>query len=95
MKSYYRELVAVEDREGLDSHIIESLEVMWESKVPSKIKVFVWRFLLDRLPTRDQLIIRYIITASVENMCSVCGEYSEDVFHLFFNALFQDWCGNR
>lgn len=71
----------------MDLLILEPLELMWEAKVPSKIKVFTWRLLINRLSTRDQLIIRDIIQDNEENMCSVFGEYSEDVFHLFFCVL--------
>lgn len=51
------------------------LKKLWKSKVPSKIKVFGWRLVLNRLPSRVQLfkrgflhsgMIKHVFCASVK-----------------------------
>ncbi|XP_058734139.1 uncharacterized protein LOC131605852 [Vicia villosa] len=58
---------------------------MWDLKLPPKIKVFAWRFFIDRLPTRDQLLKRGVALVSCPN-CVLCGSSLESSSHLFFNC---------
>lgn len=62
--------------------------LIWEVKVPSKIKIFTWRLLLDRLPTRVQLKKRIIIPNTEENWCTSFSERDEDLLHLLFHYHF-------
>ncbi|XP_058733456.1 uncharacterized protein LOC131605076 [Vicia villosa] len=68
-----------------DSIVINSLKVVWDLKLPPKIKVFAWRFFIDRLPTRDQLLKRGVANVSCPN-CVLCGSCLESSSHLFFNC---------
>ncbi|KAJ0758378.1 putative reverse transcriptase zinc-binding domain-containing protein [Helianthus annuus] len=51
------------------------------SWVPEKCNIFVWRSLLDRIPTRQALARRNIRIDSV--FCVLCGDSVESVDHLF------------
>ena len=54
--------------------------LIWCVKVPLKISTFVWKLMLDRLPTMLSLFNRGI---SSLNLCPFCNEESESTTHLF------------
>ncbi|XP_058776563.1 uncharacterized protein LOC131650876 [Vicia villosa] len=76
---------AVDNAKSLawDPIVINSLKVMWDLKLPPKIKVFAWRAFIDRLPTRDQLLNRGVVTVTCPD-CVMCGSFLESSSHLFF-----------
>ncbi|GJY85810.1 RNA-directed DNA polymerase, eukaryota, reverse transcriptase zinc-binding domain protein, partial [Tanacetum coccineum] len=49
-----------------------------------KVNVFIWRFILDRLPTRLNLSLRGIEIPSIE--CPICNSGMESVDHIFFDC---------
>ncbi|XP_035832892.1 uncharacterized protein LOC118481762 [Helianthus annuus] len=49
--------------------------------IPAKCKIFMWRVLIDRIPTRNALARRNV-TVDSEN-CAFCGVLTESVDHLF------------
>ncbi|XP_019175849.1 PREDICTED: uncharacterized protein LOC109171175 [Ipomoea nil] len=53
---------------------------VWKLQVPPKWKVFLWRALLNILPTLDKLLIKRVINI---NTCPSCGLHEECVMHLF------------
>ncbi|XP_058723527.1 uncharacterized protein LOC131595241 [Vicia villosa] len=63
-------------------------QLCWGAIVPSKLKIFGWRVLQDRLPTKKQLFSRGIITQIQDTLCIVCQQEVEDITHLLFQ------CGN-
>lgn len=38
--------------------VVEAMASIWKTKVPSKVQVFIWRCLKDRIPTKEQLFKR-------------------------------------
>ncbi|XP_058762860.1 uncharacterized protein LOC131636242 [Vicia villosa] len=70
-----------------DSLLIKWLKAMWDLKLPPKIKLFAWRFFIDRLPTKDQLLKRGVSNVS-NPICDFCGNLLESSSHLFF--LYQE-----
>lgn len=52
-------------------------------KAPSKVNVFVWRLILERNPTRDQLKKRGILVEDRDYVCVFCFRASENSNHLF------------
>lgn len=56
----------------------------WCTYVPSKVNIFMWRVLMNRLPTRDSLVGRGIDVPSL--LCTQCGLYTEDSNHVFLNC---------
>ena len=51
--------------------------------VPAKVNVFVWRLMLNRIPTKVNLDRRGIDCGSIR--CAVCDDALETVNHLFFS----------
>lgn len=57
---------------------------LWSLKLPSKIKIFSWKLLLD-LPTRQRLS-RW--DSSIQPLCPLCWNAPETVDHLFATCSF-------
>jgi hypothetical protein len=70
--------------------MVEFLAIMklWKNDVPSKIKVFGWRPLLQHLPTREALHQRGILNNPHDLSCVLCLRHIEDCAHLFFHCSF-------
>ncbi|GAU36827.1 hypothetical protein TSUD_320640 [Trifolium subterraneum] len=60
---------------------------IWKSPVPSKVCALAWQLCLDRIPTRDNLVIRRIIR-SEDALCPACGDVLETARHLFMHCRF-------
>lgn len=84
-------MIQVGEIPELDPSKIYTLDLIWEANVPSKIKVFAWIIMLDRLPTRVQLIKRAIIPNSANNKCTFCSVEDRSLIHLFFFYHFYDF----
>ncbi|XP_058747125.1 uncharacterized protein LOC131620124 [Vicia villosa] len=68
--------------------IKEALKILWNSWMPSKVKIFGWRLLKERLAAKYQLIKRHIIEDNDMSLCVFgCGQ-REDSKHLFLNCQF-------
>jgi hypothetical protein len=72
----------------LEATILAALKKLWKIDVPSKVLVFGWRFILDRLPTRLALNHRGIILNRNDMSCAFCSLNTEDIGHLFFSCQF-------
>ncbi|XP_021971086.1 uncharacterized protein LOC110866041 [Helianthus annuus] len=59
---------------------METLTI-WSKWVPSKCNIFMWRAILDRLPSKRALRRRNIVVE--DPMSSFCGEVEETMDHLF------------
>lgn len=59
---------------------------IWKSGAPSKVAAFVWKALLDRIPTRVNLEIRNCLPTDIGNNCLWCVEASETTNHLFLHC---------
>lgn len=71
-------------RKWIDFKVLDSNNVVtrWGNLIPMKVNIFVWRLLLNRLPTRMAIAGKGI---SISNTCCpICGLFEEDVEHLFF-----------
>ncbi|KAJ0523908.1 putative reverse transcriptase zinc-binding domain-containing protein [Helianthus annuus] len=58
----------------------------WESWIPIKVNIFVWRTEMDRIPTRMALSRRRLNVG--DSSCTLCGIGDEDVMHLFTGCVF-------
>ncbi|KAI5442800.1 hypothetical protein KIW84_011722 [Lathyrus oleraceus] len=67
---------------------IEILKCFWGFNIPSKIQVFCWRLILNRLPTKYQLHHRGILVGLNSSVFQLCSNYDEDAFHLFCSCSF-------
>jgi len=57
---------------------------LWKLKIPPRAGVFSWRLLLDRLPTRANLLRRNVPIQ--DSLCPLCGGHQEEAGHLFFHC---------
>lgn len=46
---------------------------IWKTGAPSKVMAFVWKVLLDRIPTRSNLEKRNCLPNDIGNNCVWCG----------------------
>lgn len=58
-------------------------KLLWESRAPSNVCVFGWRMLLDRLPTKVNLLRRQILTVEDDLRCVLCLQGNETTNHVF------------
>ena len=58
---------------------------IWHQQIPSKVSVFVWRLLCNRLPTKDNLTRRRIISHEDAACVAGCGK-QETANHLFLGC---------
>ncbi|GAU35055.1 hypothetical protein TSUD_69780 [Trifolium subterraneum] len=58
VKSAYLILQNRKNVKEINPNILNSLQRMWKNDIPSKVGVFGWRLLLEKLPTREALISR-------------------------------------
>ncbi|XP_058783133.1 uncharacterized protein LOC131657791 [Vicia villosa] len=72
--------------------IIRALNRMWKTKISSKILIFGWRLILNKIPTKTALARRHILTDPNLLVCPFCGVEDEDTNHLFvFCPVTSDW----
>jgi len=62
----------------------ECFREVWNLKVPASAKVFRWRVLLDRLPSRTNLESRGVHVSC--NLCPLCNKEVETIQHLLINC---------
>lgn len=76
----------------VDSGPVDSAKwskLTWIKWCPPKINAFIWKLLLDRIPTRVNLRKRKILHELVSPCCFLCNEdVDETSSHLFFNCSF-------
>ena len=60
---------------------------LWSLKVPSKVKIFLWRCLHNAIPCQCVLANRHIGTSG---QCPVCKVNAEDISHALFRS---PWAG--
>jgi hypothetical protein len=67
---------------------LTAINKLWKTDIPSKIYMFGWRLLLNRLPTRVALNRRGILANRQDLSCELCSLFVEDNTHLFFSCNF-------
>jgi hypothetical protein len=71
----------------LPSLLSFAFKFIWKCGVPSKVSAFAWQLLLERLPTRDNLRRRGVV--SVEGVsCPLCLAEIESATNLFLHCRF-------
>jgi hypothetical protein len=86
VKSVYVHLQNRFGSEQLDPILEKALKKHWCTNDASKVSIFVWRLLIDKLPTREALFRKGIITNNLDTCCVFCLNLVEDVHHVFFNC---------
>jgi len=77
-----------------------SSDLIWRKQVLLKVSIFAWRLLRDRLPTKNNLVARGIISHEARLCVSGCGcvETTQHLFHScnVFSSLWnlvRSWIG--
>ncbi|GAU19474.1 hypothetical protein TSUD_77180 [Trifolium subterraneum] len=65
--------------------LIDTEDLIWHKQIPLKVSIFAWRLLRNRLPTKDNLANRGIITAEAQSCVAGCGAL-ESAQHLFISC---------
>jgi hypothetical protein len=86
VKSAYIDLLNRSVMTNLEDSIVHSLKLMWKNNVPSKISIFGWRLLLEKLPTREALFDKGIIINSTDKNCAFCSNHGESIAHVFIHC---------
>ncbi|PWA67413.1 RNA-directed DNA polymerase, eukaryota [Artemisia annua] len=63
--------------------VIDNTPTRWSKDVPIKINVFIWKLLLDKLPTRDNLEEKGLDAPST--LCGICDDVTESSSHIFLS----------
>ncbi|PNX66256.1 ribonuclease H [Trifolium pratense] len=86
VKSAYCSLQNHFEPPSADPDLLEALHTLWKNDIPSKVGVFGWRLLLDKLPTRAALASKGILVNSHDLSCVFCFQAVENCHHLFFSC---------
>jgi hypothetical protein len=84
MKSTYLALISSRSYPLIGPQSVQVFKDLWLNNVPSKVTIFGWRLLLEKLPTKDALYNKGIITNMLERCCVFCLNELEDINHIFF-----------
>ena len=73
-------------RRWIDDKVLPSnpRHTRWCILVPKKVNIFMWRLMLDKIPTRVELERKNIVLTS--NLCPLCGLEEEKIDHLFIRC---------
>lgn len=64
----------------------EVFEEMWKSSAPSKMVAFVWKAIRNRVPTKDNLALRNVLSPETSTLCVLCTRQEESSRHLFLHC---------
>jgi hypothetical protein len=64
-----------------------ALKFIWKSGVPSKVSALAWQLLLNKIPTRDNLRRRNVLSLA-DSRCIFCDLYVESTCHLFLHCCY-------
>ncbi|CAI8603341.1 unnamed protein product [Vicia faba] len=94
VKSCYSFLRDKELEDAVEPTALASINRIWRTDIPSKLKVFGWRVIFNRLPTKDQLVKRDIIHSDIDKLCALYLNVDKYLDHLLFNCIVSKkvWC---
>ncbi|XP_058726906.1 uncharacterized protein LOC131598307 [Vicia villosa] len=59
---------------------------IWKLDAPLKVKAFGWRCFINKLPTKDSLLNKGIISNTSNMECVFCADYNESLLHSFLSC---------
>lgn len=77
--SVLNEVAWREDEKGV-------FEMLWKSPAPSKVVAFAWRAFLNRVPTKENLVLRNVLAPEEQPFCGLCNRMGESTLHLFLHC---------
>lgn len=69
--------------------ITDLFRQLWGLKVPSKVKIFIWRACIGSLPTNYQLSVKRV---NISPGCPVCLRATETIFYCLVFCSFAKSC---
>jgi hypothetical protein len=63
-----------------------NLARVWDSRATSKVIIFSWQLLQDRIPIRQNLRRRRVMVGAFNSSCVFCGMVEESVDYLFVSC---------
>lgn len=61
----------------------EIYKEVWKINTIPKINVFLWRMFINRLPTRENLRKRNLLTNEIDGKCPFCNGVEETILSFF------------
>jgi hypothetical protein len=58
-------------------------KTIWKLRVPSKVKIYIWRIMQETIPCRVVLANRHV---PVNTQCPLCQCGAEDIKHMLFEC---------
>ncbi|XP_058759850.1 uncharacterized protein LOC131633146 [Vicia villosa] len=86
VKSCYDRFMAILSGTPMEDNKVKALSYLWKCNAPSRILFFGWRFILDRIATRDQLVRRGILREGNDSLCALCLLEEESIEHLSYSC---------
>jgi hypothetical protein len=81
--SISKEIVLVPTLPSFEAKIFNNI---WASPTPSKVIDFSWQLLHDRVPTKDNLLLRGVLPRTSGDNCVWCNDLRESTSHLFLHC---------
>jgi len=66
---------------------------LWKIPAPSKVVAFVWKTLLDRVPSKVNLAMRNVLPTEASILSALCARMGETSLHLFLHCNLAYRCG--
>lgn len=82
----YAEFSSLGNSSLLIPNMLDATTGIWKTKIPSKVLVFDWRCLKDRLATKEQLFKRGVISSNNDRACVLCSSANEMHEHLLLSC---------
>lgn len=76
----------------LAAEVQAEMDMLWKIEVPSRIRVFGLRMFQNRLPTKQELKRRVVISGSHNLVCPFCFADIETIEHLFVSCSLAVQC---
>ncbi|KAL0403695.1 UNVERIFIED_CONTAM: hypothetical protein Sradi_2010300 [Sesamum radiatum] len=70
---------------SLGSHSDSLWKIVWDTKVPPRIRVFIWRLCREVLPTLENIGRQ---KRGIDVCCAMCGMQVESSKHIFLECSF-------
>jgi hypothetical protein len=87
MKSAYLALLKGLPPAGApEGEVLAAVSSVWKSWAPSKVIVFSWQVLLDRIPSRQNLLRQGVPLLEGGLGCAFCVAPTESTMHLFLSC---------
>ncbi|GAB4843172.1 hypothetical protein Ancab_040451 [Ancistrocladus abbreviatus] len=67
---------------SISNPLILPPKLLWRKEFPKKLCCFLWRWCLNKLPTRENLFQRHILHEEADRLCVFCKAEVEDLSHV-------------